>query len=65
MKGWSCNGVGIAIDRLPQRKKLCLCILEGNTETKVASFNNAEAADFFFIKMQKFLENAVWREESE
>ena len=38
------NGKQIVIDEMPGRKKLCLAIIDGNTETKVASFNNDDAA---------------------
>lgn len=32
---------------MPERKKPCLAIKEGNVFTKVASFNNEESAEWF------------------
>ena len=32
---------------LPTRKKPCLMVTEGNTATKIASFNNEESAQMF------------------
>lgn len=43
----------IGVDKMPYRKKLCLVIEEGNTETKYATFNNDEAAKEF---MEKFIQ---------
>lgn len=34
----------IVIDEFPNRKKLCLGILDGNKESKVATFNNDYSA---------------------
>ena len=39
--------ITIGIDRMPYRKKLCLVVEHGNTETKYATFNNDEAAQEF------------------
>ena len=50
---------GIAIGTMsmaPMRKKPCLVVREGNKVTKVASFNNDEAAIWFLEKCRQFLE---------
>lgn len=52
---------GFGVMGMPYRKKPCLAIKEGNTYTKVASFNNEESAeifmdfvaDFFNVKRQE------------
>lgn len=51
--------VGIAIGTMsmkPERKKPCLVVREGNIVTKVASFNNDEAAVWFLEKFKSFME---------
>lgn len=51
--------VGIAIGTMlmkPARKKPCLVVQEGNQVTKVASFNNDEAAVWFLEKFRRFME---------
>ena len=53
------KNVGIAIGTMsmkPLRKKPCLVVQEGNTVTKVASFNNDEAAIWFLEKLVEFME---------
>ena len=37
----------LAVWTLPERKKPCLMVLDGNRATKVASFNNEETAKLF------------------
>lgn len=39
----------------PARKKPCLVAREGNTVTKVASFNSEETAEWFMKKLGEFL----------
>ena len=46
----------VVSDFEPYRKKPCLFIAEGNTWTKLASFNNDEAAEMFNKKFQKMME---------
>lgn len=53
------SNAGIAIGTMsmkPARKKPCLVVKVGNTVTKVASFNNDEAAVWFFKKFKEFME---------
>ena len=38
---------GFVSMQMPERKKPCLAIKEGNVFTKVASFNNEESAEWF------------------
>lgn len=40
---------------IPMRKKPCLVVREGNTITKVASFNSEETAEWFMKKFGEFL----------
>ena len=40
---------------IPMRKKPCLVVREGNTITKVASFNSKETADWFMERFGKFI----------
>ena len=49
------KGIGISIEKMPYRKKPCLCIYEEskNRTTKVASFNSEETAEWF----RKMVEN--------
>ena len=56
MIGFKSKNITIAISHMPHRKKLCLTVLEGNQEIKVATFNNNEAAEYFFGKMKQFLD---------
>ena len=49
------TGVSIAATHMPFRKKMCLTIIEGNTETKYATFNNDEAAEEFMKKLVEFV----------
>ena len=53
------NGIGVCITYTPYRKKPCLCIEEGNTLTKVASFNNEESAKWFADKMEQFFDGMI------
>lgn len=51
--------VGIAIGIMsmrPNRNKPCLVVREGNQVTKVARFNNDEAARWFIEKVIRFME---------
>lgn len=41
----------IGVGTMPNRKKLCLIIQEGNCETKYATFNNDESAKEFMEKL--------------
>lgn len=53
------KNVGISIGAMsmqPLRKKPCLVVQIGNTATKVASFNNDEAAVWFMEKFRQFME---------
>lgn len=50
------NGIDICISTMPYRKKPCLCVKEGNTLTKVASFNNEETAKWFSEKIETMFE---------
>ena len=53
------SNVGIAIGTMsmkPLRKKPCLVVQIGNKVTKVASFNNYEAAVWFLEKFKEFME---------
>lgn len=53
------KNVGISIGTMsmkPIRKKPCLVVQIGNTATKVASFNNDEAAVWFMEKFRQFME---------
>ena len=53
---YTMNGVEFVVsDFEPYRKKPCLFIAEGNTMTKLASFNNDEAAEVFNKNFQKML----------
>lgn len=54
---------GIGIEQMPYRKKLCLTIIDGNTSTKVASFNNLESAKMFRAEVIKMFKDAGVRVE--
>lgn len=56
MIGFKSKNISICISHMPYRKKLCLSVLEGNVQTKVATFNDDESAQFFFNKMKQFLD---------
>ena len=47
--------MSIKISHLPNKKKMCLFIREGNVETKYASFSSNEAAEIFMNKLCKFM----------
>lgn len=53
------NGIGICIDKIPYRKKPCLCVVEGNRQTKVASFSSEESAEFFREKVLQFMDGMI------
>lgn len=53
------SGKQIVIDEMPGRKKLCLAIIDGNTETKVASFNNDDAALLFLTTLSEISGRAI------
>ena len=57
------KGITIGVDRMPYRKKLCLVIEEGNTETKYATFNNEEAAKEFMMKFA-YMVDLKWNDEA-
>lgn len=59
------NGIGVCISYMPNRKKPCLCVEEGNTLTKVASFNNEEAAKWFAEKIETMLKGMIVEKEAE
>lgn len=49
------KGITIGIDKMPNRKKLCLVVEEGNTETKYATFNNDYSAYEFMKKLMNLV----------
>lgn len=53
------NGIGICIDKIPYRKKPCLCVVEGNVQTMVASFSSEESAEFFREKVMQFMDGMI------
>lgn len=53
------NGTGICIDKMPYRKKPCLCVVEGNVQTMVASFSSDKSADFFREKAMQFMDGMI------
>lgn len=52
----------IGVGTMPNRKKLCLIIQEGNCETKYATFNNNESATEFMIKLAEMV-GLEWSDE--
>ena len=54
----------IGISLIPNRKKMCLVVKEGNTLTKYATFNNDEAAMDFMNIFAEFIgaEKIEWFE---
>lgn len=45
----------IGVSTMPNRKKMCLVVEEGNTLTKYATFNNEEAAYAFMDLFADFM----------
>lgn len=55
--------IAIGVDYMPERKKPCLVMKEGNIYTKLASFNNETAARVFMDVLAKILnaEKIDWK----
>lgn len=55
MIGIKGKNLTIGIAKLPERKKPCLVVCEGNVMTKVASFNDEESVRWFASKLEQLM----------
>ena len=55
MIGFKGKTLTIGITKLPERKKPCLVVCEGNVMTKVASFNDEESVRWFASKLEQLI----------